>query len=114
RADGTTNLSEALAPRQANAGRAGGTPAPQGGEVKLPPSLSAMVVLDKVDVHYLDQGHPGPAAYVELPGLSGTASIARSQKASLDVAAAMRYGPAPGAPLAPGGMVTVSARADSL
>ncbi|MEX2217411.1 MAG: hypothetical protein WD749_01515 [Phycisphaerales bacterium] len=114
RVDGTTNLEEALAPRQT--ARAGaGQPGP-GGETRIPPKLSGTFVIERLDVRYIDESRPAgmPAAYVELPGLNGKVILTNSMAATVDLTAHLRYGPSPDAPTLPGGEVSVAAKADSL
>lgn len=119
--DGSTNLQQAIAPRAAAPGAP--APAPAAGPatakpagVHLPPSLTATVLIDKLDVHYVDEGRPAgmPAAYVELPGITGKATITNSKTLALDLKAPMRYGASKSGPTAPGGTMVVTASADSL
>jgi hypothetical protein len=119
--DGTTNLQQALAPRQVAAAAPSAPakppgPTPAGGETKLPSGLTATVVLDKLAVRYHDESRPAgsPTAYVDLPEISGKASIVDATKASLDLKTAMRYGAAANAVTTPGGTLTVAASADQL
>lgn len=115
-ADGQLNLMQAVAPRSPGAPAPAGTP----GEIKLPPTLAATIVIERLDVKYTDESAPAgsPAAYVELPGVSGKIDIAPQGSsglaANIGLMAAVRYGPTAGAATEKGGAINIGIAATSL
>lgn len=77
RADGSTNLQAALAPRGGPAQPSASTPAPTGEPGAMPKGLNARAVIDNFDVTVTDETQPAgsPARDVWLTGLKGEAAI---------------------------------------
>jgi hypothetical protein len=117
RPDGTTNLQEVFggpAKPAANGGGGGGSGGASSRSSSIP-IVSGSVVLDKLDVRFIDQSRPGaPAAAIVVPALSGTASIQGSKAADASLTGNVLYGTDEQHATTPGGSVALDAHADSL